>query len=220
MFFQNFQPFSWEVWGIFQLYMPIENGLNQYKILLNFRLKIHNFVVKYLSLVALASNKVIVRSDKTFFSHKLYSNCSEISVGRKVSGSLKLSLVDEFDKIWFPGAAAGKAWSESDEASLKLQVASDTEIYNSPDVKGKWKRHHTLRRDIAYVWALLEEGKSGEWFPPALLVSPGWTSHSAKTLSQMKSRQTSCKLLGDSNILQGIYIHTSQILPLLHHSGY
>lgn len=32
-------------------------------------------------------------------------------------------------------------------------------------------------------------------------VSPGCTSHKAKTLSQIKSIQTSCKLLGDSNIL-------------------
>ena len=47
-----------------------------------------------LSLVVFASKSVIVKSDKTFLSQRLYNNCSEISAGRNVSGSRKLSLVD------------------------------------------------------------------------------------------------------------------------------
>lgn len=48
-----------------------------------------------LSLVVFASNNPMVRSERTFFSHKLYSNGSEISVGKKVSGSLKVSFAHE-----------------------------------------------------------------------------------------------------------------------------
>lgn len=47
----------------------------------------------YLNLVDFESKSVIVRSDNVFFSQRLDNNCSDISVGKKASGCLKLSLV-------------------------------------------------------------------------------------------------------------------------------
>lgn len=47
----------------------------------------------HLNLVVFESNKVIVKSDRAFFSQRLDNNRSEICAGRKTSGSLKLKRV-------------------------------------------------------------------------------------------------------------------------------
>lgn len=75
------------------------------------------FNLTCLNLVVLASNRVIVKSDKTFRSQRLYNNCSEISSGKNVSGSLKQSLVDGPEVILLFEVFAGK---NPAEGSVKI----------------------------------------------------------------------------------------------------
>lgn len=80
-----------------------------------------------LNLVVLESKRVIVRSESFFLSHKLKSSCSDISVGKKVSGSLKLSLVEEFVSSCPVAAFVGRApWDESEALSAVPQLTSSS----------------------------------------------------------------------------------------------
>lgn len=71
-------------------------------------------------MVVFESKRVIVRSDKAFFSQREANNCSEIWAGKKISGSLKLSLVKEQKLMSFMDAAAEDAVTNRPLSSLVL----------------------------------------------------------------------------------------------------
>jgi len=141
--------------------------------------------------VVFESKSVIVKSDNVFFSHRLDNNCSDTSAGKKASGCLKVSRVAEL------GA------SLNDVLPVVVSKATSVLLLFSVQISCWSKTYAALIPQNCCTNAFLCH------LPEMVLllrvlgkfVSLGWTLHRPRTLPQIKSMQTSWRLLGDSNIL-------------------